>query len=247
MKKLLLSIAVLMFASIASEAQSSSSIAYRVRTVTTLPATCNNIIPVDFAVLRSGGVNTLYVCGDTANTWKAVGSGLSNPMTTAGDIIVGGTAGAVTRFAIGSANQVLGVNNAGTAQEYKTITAGTNVTVTHGANSITIAATGGTADCETTATDAATVTMAIGTCKQQFLTIAASRILGAPTGLAAGQTITLRLVHGASSTTLTYNAVFKFPGGIAPTLTATNGATDILTFYSDGTNVLLKGLATDVK
>ncbi|MFN7729241.1 MAG: tail fiber domain-containing protein, partial [Bdellovibrio sp.] len=46
--------------------------------------------------------------------------------------------------ALGSANQIFGMNNAGTAGEYKTITAGSGVSVTHGANSITIAATGGT-------------------------------------------------------------------------------------------------------
>lgn len=45
--------------------------------------------------------------------------------------------------AIGTANQVLGVNAAATGLEYKTITAGANITVTHGANSITIAATAG--------------------------------------------------------------------------------------------------------
>ncbi|MDG0816174.1 tail fiber domain-containing protein [Bdellovibrio svalbardensis] len=47
---------------------------------------------------------------------------------------------------LGTANQVLGVNNAGTAAEYKTITAGSGVSISHGANSITINAvgTGGT-------------------------------------------------------------------------------------------------------
>lgn len=45
--------------------------------------------------------------------------------------------------AIGTANQVLGVNAAATGLEYKTITAGANITVTHGANSVTIAATAG--------------------------------------------------------------------------------------------------------
>lgn len=45
--------------------------------------------------------------------------------------------------AVGAANQVLGVDNAGTGLEYKSIVAGSNITVTHGANSITIAGTGG--------------------------------------------------------------------------------------------------------
>ncbi|MFY9223206.1 MAG: hypothetical protein WAQ98_11070 [Blastocatellia bacterium] len=43
----------------------------------------------------------------------------------------------------GTANQVLGVVSGGGSLEYKTIAAGSGVSVTHGANSITIAATGG--------------------------------------------------------------------------------------------------------
>lgn len=47
---------------------------------------------------------------------------------------------------IGSANQVLGVNSGASALEYKTVSAGSGITVTHGTNSITIANTqaGGT-------------------------------------------------------------------------------------------------------
>lgn len=40
--------------------------------------------------------------------------------------------------ATGSANQIAGINAANNGLEYKTITAGTNITVTHAANSITI-------------------------------------------------------------------------------------------------------------
>lgn len=43
----------------------------------------------------------------------------------------------------GTANQLLGVNSGGNGLEYKTLTAGSNVSITHGANSITITATGG--------------------------------------------------------------------------------------------------------
>jgi hypothetical protein len=44
--------------------------------------------------------------------------------------------------AVGAANQVLGTNNAGNAFEHKTVTAGSGISVVHGANSITISASG---------------------------------------------------------------------------------------------------------
>jgi len=53
--------------------------------------------------------------------------------------IVKAVAGAISAIAIGTANQILGVNSAGNNYEYKTINQGTNVTVTHATNSITIA------------------------------------------------------------------------------------------------------------
>jgi hypothetical protein len=43
----------------------------------------------------------------------------------------------------GSANQLFGMNTAGTAQEVKTLAAGTGITVTPGTNTLTIASTGG--------------------------------------------------------------------------------------------------------
>jgi len=55
---------------------------------------------------------------------------------------IGGTLsvakGGTNLTAVGSANQVMGVNAAGTALEYKTIAAGTGITVAHTANTVTI-------------------------------------------------------------------------------------------------------------
>jgi hypothetical protein len=45
--------------------------------------------------------------------------------------------------AIGTANQVLGVNSSATGLEYKTLVAGANITITHSANTITLSAAGG--------------------------------------------------------------------------------------------------------
>ena len=82
------------------------------------------------SVALSGGTTGLTVTG--------------SPITSSGTFTLAGTVsvsnGGTGLTAIGTANQVLGVNNGASGLEYKTITAGSNVTVTHGANSITIAA-----------------------------------------------------------------------------------------------------------
>ena len=62
---------------------------------------------------------------DTAtNVQSALDVRVVNPMTTAGDIIVGGTAGAPSRLAMGSALQGLRVNAAGTGLEYAEVSGG---------------------------------------------------------------------------------------------------------------------------
>lgn len=48
----------------------------------------------------------------------------------------------VSGLALGTANQVLGMNSGASAHEYKTVTAGTGISVSHGTNAITIANSG---------------------------------------------------------------------------------------------------------
>jgi hypothetical protein len=78
--------------------------------------------------------------GGTGAGTKAAAFDALSPMTTAADLIVGGTSGTGTRLAAGSANQVLGMNSGATAHEYKSFatgTSGANFTVAHSANTIT--------------------------------------------------------------------------------------------------------------
>lgn len=99
-----------------------------------------------------------------------------------------------------------------------------------------------------TLTDGATINwnMDLGGAAQ--VTLAGNRTMAAPTNLRAGATYILIVKQDATgSRTLAWNAVFKWPLGLAPVLSTAANATDLLSFYSpDGALVygnILKGLA----
>jgi len=87
------------------------------------------------AIVTDVNSGTLY--WDTGAAWRQV---TLNPMTFAGDLIVGGSSGTPTRLALGTANQVLGVTSAATAHEYKTLTAGDGMSITNSPGAVTFAA-----------------------------------------------------------------------------------------------------------
>ena len=94
------------------------------------------------------------------------------------------TKGGTGLTALGSSNQVLGVNAAGTAMEYKTVTAGSGVTVANTANTITVSATG-------------TVTSLSATAPITVTNGSTTPALGLASGTSTGQT--LRWSSGAWS------------------------------------------------
>lgn len=87
-------------------------------------------------------------------------------------------------------------------------------------------------------TDAATIATDCSQSNVFTVTLGGNRTLGAPTNMLSGATYIWRFTQdGTGSRALTYNAVFKWPSGIAPTLTTTAGAIDIITGLSNGTNI----------
>lgn len=71
------------------------------------------------------------------------------------------------------------------------------------------------------------------------VTLAGNRTLDNPTNQNAGSTYIIRVVQDPTGTrTLAFGSAYQWSGGTAPTLTATSNAVDVLTFYSDGTNML---------
>lgn len=100
-------------------------------------------------VTVTNGAGSITISADATalvTTFSAGTTGFTPSSATSGAITLAGTLnvanGGTGLTALGTANQVFGVNAAGTAAEYKTVAAGTGISVTHGANVITVANTG---------------------------------------------------------------------------------------------------------
>lgn len=74
-----------------------------------------------------------------------------------------------------------------------------------------------------------------------FTFVSTNRTMGAPTNLKNGAFYSLAVIQNAGANTLTWNAVFKWANGTAPTLSSGAGAKDYFVFRSDGTNLYEQG------
>jgi len=96
------------------------------------------------------------------------------------------------------------------------------------------AATGGPPKVQTL-TDAANISLDLNLGKTARVTLASNRVLDAPLNFPAGETLILHVIQDAvGNRTLTWNAAYKFSGGIAPVLTGTAAARDV--FYISSHN-----------
>jgi len=78
------------------------------------------------------------------------------------------------------------------------------------------------------------------------VTIAGNRTIAFPTNLTLGTYILTVIQDATGSRTLTWNASFKWPGGIAPTLSTVANSKDLFSFVYDGTYLYgsyLRGMA----
>ena len=96
-------------------------------------------------------------------------------------------------------------------------------------------------------TDAATISWAANTAQTATFTfVSNNRTMGAPTGLANGAFYSLAVIQNSGSNTLTWNSVFKWASGAAPTLSTGAAAKDYFVFRSDGTNLYEQGRSLNV-
>jgi len=212
--------------------------------------------------IASGGTNSTAT--PTAGG-AGYGTGTAHAYTAAGTsgqplISAGSSAPAFGTLALGTANTnvsgTLTVTNGGTGASTLTgIIKGTGTTAMVAATAGTDYVAPGTATNFTaqqyfgtsTLTDGATISWAANTQQVATVTIAGNRTMAAPTGLVSGAFYALNVIQDATgSRTMTWNTVFKWTGGTAPTLSTAANAKDFFVFRSDGTNLYEQGRSLGV-
>lgn len=89
---------------------------------------------------------------------------------------------------------------------------------------------------QTTLSDGATINWDLSTNQSSVVTLGGNRTLANPTNLVAGFTYRLMVIQdGTGGRTLSYGANYRWPSGVAPTLSTGAGAIDIIYFDCDGT------------
>ncbi len=100
----------------------------------------------------------------------------------------------------------------------------------------------------TTLGDAATIDWDLDANQVTGVTLAGNRTMAAPTNMKDGAFYALAAIQdGTGGRTLSWNSVFKFPGAIAPTLSAGASARDEFVFRCNGTNLYQVGQQLDVR
>lgn len=195
------------------------------------------------AMTKIDDTNVTLTLGGSPNTSLLAATSITAGWTGQLAVSRGGTG----LSSIGTANQILGVNNAASALEYKTLTAGANVTITQGVGTVTIASSnpGGTVTSVGLAmpTQFAVTNSPVtgsGTLTAAWNTQTAKTVLAGPTTGAAAVPTFRALVSG-DIPALSYvssvgaTAPITSTGGLTPTI----GVTAAALTKTDDTNVTL--------
>jgi hypothetical protein len=100
----------------------------------------------------------------------------------------------------------------------------------------------------TALTDGATITPDFAAANNFSVTLGGNRTLANPTNLTAGQSGVITITQdGTGSRTLAFGSNWKFATGVAPTLTTTAAAVDVLAYYVESASRITARLIGDVK
>jgi hypothetical protein len=180
--------------------------------------------------LTTASASSTYLPTATAASTYQTQAGMSSYLTTATAGTTyqtqAGMASYLTTSAAGSTYQPLSGMSSyaalGTAQSFTKAQRGTPVALT----------------------DAATVAVDLSLSNHYTLALGGNRTLGAPTNQTAGQSGVIVITNGGANT-LAFASVWKFPGGTAPTVTASG--VDVLAYYVESSSRITARIVSDVK
>ena len=208
-----------------------------------------------FTLAASGGTQAFWWSA-SQSSWstQASGSGFSNPMTTLGDMIYGGTSGTATQLSGNTTTtrkffRQTGTGSASAAPAWDTLLAADvptlNQSTTGNAATATNLAGGAAlpaylAPKVTTLTDGSSIAVNAALGNDFKVTLGGNRTMAAPSNPLDGQKITFEVIQdGTGSRTLTWttgsSGAYSFGSGTAPTLTTTAGASDLVGFRYSST------------
>jgi len=206
-------------------------------TGTTISSTWANNTLTDLATAMTGSLASDGQTTATGNLKMGANriTGLADGIAATDAATVSQITGFITvGTAILKGNGTGGIGNATAGTDYTVATAVTNFSKQQYFGNATL-------------TDAATIAWNAETAQvATFTFVSSNRTMGAPTNLVNGAFYGLAVIQNAGSNTLTWNSVFKWTGGTAPTLSTSASAKDYFVFRSDGTNLYEQGRSLGV-
>ena len=169
-----------------------------------------------------------------AQTFRAANAIRSEAASTQDAVVVAGRAGGTSSYAVTITPTTLTASRTLTLPDATTTVVGTDTTQTLTNKTLTNPTVTNYTETRFTANSSTAITLDLANGTMQDITLTGTATITMPTAT-AGKSFILLLRSGAGSYTVTWTTV-KWPGGTAPTVTATASRLDIYSFFSDGTN-----------
>ena len=215
---------------------------WRIRTNQLIVKTNDDELATIAAFDKANSANVLaYNTGVGANAFtSATVAGANTAVGTGANAFTSATVAGANTISIAAFNKANAALANSTTTYVGTLTIVGNTTIGTTSSTMNVSGTVSTSAANIlsqTLTDGATINWDTSSGQIATVTLGGNRTMAAPTNLKVGTYILHVIQDGSGNRTLSWNGVFKWPAGVAPTLTTTASRRDLFSFVCDGTNL----------